>query len=207
VNVQVLVIAKAPVAGRVKTRLCPPCTPAEAARLAAASLADTLEAVSALGVRRTLVLDGSHPVPAGWRVVPQHGGDLGDRLAHAFADTAQPGWATLLVGMDTPQLTPDLLRNASTALEDGDAVLGPAADGGWWLLGLRDPRHAAALRDVAMSTPRTGEFTAEALRMRGLGIAAAPTLRDVDTATDALAVAGECPAGRFAAAVGEVLAG
>jgi rSAM/selenodomain-associated transferase 1 len=207
VNIQLLVIAKAPVPGRVKTRLCPPCTPAQAARIAAASLADTLQAVSSLGVRRTLVLEGSHPVPADWRVVPQRGGDLGDRLAHAFADTAEPGLATMLVGMDTPQLTSELLQKASTALAKGDAVLGPAADGGWWLLGLRDPRHAEALRGVPMSTSQTSDRTAEALRARGLGIAAAPVLRDVDTAMDALAVAQECPDGRFAAAVGEVLAG
>jgi glycosyltransferase A (GT-A) superfamily protein (DUF2064 family) len=105
-----LVLAKEPVAGRVKTRLCPPCTPAGAARIAAAALADTLAAVSGVeDVGRTLVLDGRHRVPAGWSVMPQRGGPLDVRLAAAFTDTRRPGVPSLLIGMDTPQVTSALL--------------------------------------------------------------------------------------------------
>ncbi|HEV2820151.1 MAG TPA: DUF2064 domain-containing protein, partial [Solirubrobacteraceae bacterium] len=97
------VIAKAPVAGRVKTRLCPPCTPQQAAALAAAALSDTLAAVAATPThRRVLVLEGERGdwVPEGFEVIPQRGDGLAERLADAFATIGEP---TLLVGMDTPQ--------------------------------------------------------------------------------------------------------
>jgi uncharacterized protein len=199
---QLLVIAKAPVAGRVKTRLCPPCTPQQAALIAAASLADTLATVSATpAVRRTLVLSGRYPLPPGWRGVPQRGDGLAHRLANGFADTALPRVGSLLVGMDTPQLTPALLAAVAGGLAGADAVLGPAGDGGWWALALRDPRHAEALRAVPMSTPQTARRTAAALRERGLRLRYGPALRDVDTAEDALAVAESCPPGAFTGAV------
>src|SRR5262249_34256601 len=137
---QLLLIAKAPVPGTVKTRLCPPCTPAQAARLAAAAIADTVATLDATpAARRTLVLSGRMPVPQGWRHVAQRGDGLGARLANAFAETAVPGSrsniASVLVGMDTPQLTAGLLGEAAALLADADAVLGPAEDGGWWGLG------------------------------------------------------------------------
>ena len=218
---QVLVLAKEPVAGRVKTRLCPPCTPTGAARIAAAALADTLAAVSGVDdVGRTLVLDGRHPVPTGWSVVPQHDGPLDARLAAAFADTRRPGVPSLLIGMDTPQTTSALLTRvlgtltcaASRPAPDGavgagvDAALGLAADGGWWALGLREPKHGAALLGVATSTATTGRDTLAALCARGLRVVLLPELRDVDTAADAHTVAGACPPGsRFARAVAELM--
>jgi rSAM/selenodomain-associated transferase 1 len=202
---QLLVLAKAPVPGRVKTRLCPPCTPEQAARVAAAALADTLAAGGALAVaRRTLVLDGGYRPPRGWLVVPQRGEGLGARLSHAFADTAVRGTASLLVGMDTPQVTVTMLDAAVAELSAGgvDAVLGPAHDGGWWALGLRRPHHAAVLRDVPMSRPDTGAATLAALRGLRLQVRHLPALSDVDTAADARAVAALCPPGsRFAVAV------
>jgi uncharacterized protein len=157
-SAHLLVIAKTPVPGRVKTRLCPPCTPDQAARIAAAALADTLDAVSATPAdRRTLVVEGSHAAPAGWDRVAQRGDGLGERLANAFSVASGP---CLLVGMDTPQLTPSLLGSVSAPLLDGaDAVLAPACDGGWWALALRDPAHARVLTDVPMSTSDTGALT------------------------------------------------
>jgi hypothetical protein len=211
VPVQLLVIAKAPVPGRVKTRLCPPCTPEEAAELAAAALADTLAAGTATPAPvavRTLVRSGWIRPPAGWRTAGQRGASFAERLAHAYQDTEQPGVASLLIGMDTPQLTPAKLRDASARLATPgvDAVLGPAEDGGWWALGLRQPRHGAVLAGVPMSTPGTGRDTLAALRSRGLRVALLPALRDVDTAEDATAVAGQCPQGsRFARAAASLL--
>jgi rSAM/selenodomain-associated transferase 1 len=201
---QVLVMAKAPVPGRVKTRLCPPCTPGQAARIAAAALADTLDAVSAAAAGdRILVVDGHHPAPPGWATLPQRGGPLGDRLANAFADTRASATATVLVGMDTPQLNAaGHLDEALRLLAGVDAVLGPADDGGWWALGLRDPGHAEVLRTIPTSTATTGRQTLTALRRRGLRVHLLPHLRDVDTVADALAVAAMCPAdSRFAGAV------
>jgi rSAM/selenodomain-associated transferase 1 len=199
---QLLVIAKAPVPGRVKTRLCPPCTPQQAADLAAASLADTLAAVTATPAgRRVLAVEGEHPAPAGWTAVNQRGDGLGQRLVNAFADSALPHVASVLVGMDTPQLTPALLIEATQALDTADAALGPADDGGWWLLALRDPAHAAVLAEVPMSTPDTGAATLAALHRLGLRVRQLAVLRDVDTAADAITVAAAHPHGRFAAAV------
>jgi rSAM/selenodomain-associated transferase 1 len=192
--VTLLVIAKAPVPGKVKTRLCPPCTPAQAAKIAAAALDDTLEAAGAVAdTSRTLVIDGTYPAPTGWKTVPQRGDGLANRLTQAFMDTRRPPRPTLLIGMDTPQVTTELLSAATILLGKADAVLGAAADGGWWALGLREPLQAAVLRDVPMSTDRTGALTLEALRTLGLRVAPLPVLRDVDTIADLAEVAALCP--------------
>jgi glycosyltransferase A (GT-A) superfamily protein (DUF2064 family) len=201
-NVQLLVIAKAPEPGRVKTRLCPPCTPEQAAEVAAAALADTLTCGEQTSfARRTIVLSGRYRAPRGWHVVPQRGTGLATRLANAFRDTALPGVGSLLIGMDTPQVTPVLLSTVAGGLADADAVLGPAEDGGWWVLALRQPEHADVLRSVPMSTSDTGARTVAALRGRGLRVGYAEVLRDVDTAADAHQVARQCGPGRFAATV------
>jgi rSAM/selenodomain-associated transferase 1 len=204
--VQVLVLAKAPVAGRVKTRLCPPLTPQEAAEVAAASLQDTLDAVRAADVaERVLVVDG--PLRAdGFAVRPQVAGGLDARLGAAFDEAAGRGLPALLVGMDTPQLTPALLEQAARALLHADAVLGLAPDGGWWALGLRAPT-GALLRGIPTSREDTGRQQLGRLREAGLAVAALPLLRDVDTASDARAVAALAPGGRFAAIVHVLLGG
>jgi len=193
-------MAKEPVPGRVKTRLVPPCTPRQAAALAEAALADTLHAVLAAPARRrVLVLDGEPGpwLPPGFDVVPQCGGSLDERLAAAFA--AVPGPA-LLIGMDTPQLTPALL---AVDWEAADAWFGPAADGGFWGLGLRRP-DGALVRGVPMSTADTGAVQQARLRAAGLRVAELPRLRDVDTAADAVAVARQAPQSRFAARAREL---
>jgi uncharacterized protein len=191
-TVQVLVLAKTPVPGKVKTRLCPPCTPEQAARVAAAALEDTMTAV--VSAYRCLVVEGDHPAPEGWDRRPQRGVTLGERLAHAFADTRIDGVPSLLIGMDTPQITAGILEAAAAELGRADAVLGLAEDGGWWALGLRDPSHAEVLRTIPTSTSDTGRLTLEALQDRGLRVAALPVLRDVDTYVDAREVAALCPA-------------
>jgi glycosyltransferase A (GT-A) superfamily protein (DUF2064 family) len=202
-----LVLAKSPVPGLVKTRLCPPCTPEQAAGVAAAALADTLATVGATpAAGRTLVVSGRHPAPPGWTRVGQRGDGLAERLVAAYADTARPGCASVLVGMDTPQVTVPLLVAAARALAGADAALGLAEDGGWWVLALRDPADAVALHGVPMSTSDTGRATLAALKARGLRVAPLPVLRDVDTAADAYAVAAACPpSSRFARAVARLV--
>ncbi|MFD6225333.1 DUF2064 domain-containing protein [Streptomyces sp. NPDC060232] len=192
-----LVIAKEPVPGRVKTRLTPPFTPDEAAALAEAALADTLEAAAATpAARHLLFLDGSPGpwLPPRFEVRPQSSGQLDARLAAAFTDCGGPA---LLIGMDTPQVTPDLLGPA-LGFDRYDAWFGPAADGGFWALGLADP-DPALLLGVPMSVPETGAVQYERLRAAGLRIGLLPVLRDVDTAADAGEVAAAPPHGRFAA--------
>ncbi|RVU22339.1 DUF2064 domain-containing protein [Streptomyces antnestii] len=195
-----LVIAKSPVPGQVKTRLTPPFTPGEAARLAEAALVDTLRAVLAAPARRrVLVLDGAPGawLPDGIEVVAQCGGGLDERLAAAFAGCAGPA---VLIGMDTPQVTPALLAPAlgADAWRDCDAWFGPADDGGFWALGLAEP-DPGLLRGVPMSTAHTGAVQRARLTAAGLRVRDLAALRDVDTADDAALVAAAAPDGRFAA--------
>ncbi len=198
-----LVIAKAPAPGRVKTRLTPPCTPHEAAALAAAALDDTLAAATDAQrpARRVLVLDGEPGgwVPDGFEVIPQRGDGLGERLAAAFADARGPAF---LVGMDTPQLTAELLDAGLEALSDHDSVFGAALDGGYWGLGLRRP-DPEVFRGVPMSHPRTGLLQRIRLAELGLSTAVLPPLLDVDTIEDARRVAAEAPGTRFAAVLAD----
>lgn len=193
-----LVIAKEPLPGRSKTRLTPPLSHSDGALLAEAALADTLASVASVPARRrVLVLEGSPGtwLPKGIQVVPQVGGGLDARLAGAFASTRGPA---LLVGMDTPQVTPALLQLAMRTLCDGtnDAVLGPAEDGGWWAIGLTHP-DPNVFRGVPMSTSET--YRAQIARLESLGLrwTKLPVLRDVDRIEDACAVAAESPGLRF----------
>jgi uncharacterized protein len=195
-----LVIAKQPVPGRVKTRLVPPCTHEQAAALAEAALTDTL--LTVLGVpsrRRVLVLDGKPGpwLPSGFDIVPQCGGPLDERLAGAFAAVRGPA---LLIGMDTPQITRGLL---TVDWQAADAVFGPAVDGGFWALGMREP-DPDLVRGVPMSTPETGAIQRARLVDAGLRVADLPPLRDVDAAADAVAVARQAPQSRFAAQAREL---
>lgn len=183
----VLVMAKAPVPGRVKTRLCPPCTPEEAAALAEAALADTLDAVAACGAdRRIVALDGAPGLwlPPGFDVVPQADGSLDRRLAAAWASAGGPG---LQIGMDTPQVTAELIDDALASLDSSPAALGHSVDGGWWAIALRGP-DARVFLDVPMSTDRTGAMQEARLRRLGLDVAALPALVDLDTVADLPAV-------------------
>jgi rSAM/selenodomain-associated transferase 1 len=201
-----MVIAKAPEPGRVKTRLCPPCTPGQAATLAAAALEDTFAAAAAVrDVRRVLVLSGpAGPwIPPGFEVVPQRGGGLDERLASAFSDVLDGvSGPALLVGMDTPQLTAALLDTAFDALSAPGigAVLGPALDGGWWGVGLRRPEPMAFL-GVPMSTSVTCREQRRRLRALGLRVADLPALVDVDDIGTATEVARLAPLTCFAAAL------
>jgi glycosyltransferase A (GT-A) superfamily protein (DUF2064 family) len=197
----IVVVAKAPVPGRSKTRLCPPCTPEEAAGLAHAALVDTLDAVSRTSAsRRILALDGAPgPWSRNFEVLPQRGDGLDERLAAATTDV---GEACLIVGMDTPQVTSPQLDVALGRLSEPgvDAVLGPAEDGGWWAAGLRRPDLRAFL-GVPMSLPSTGAAQRARLNSLGLRVADLPPARDVDRFDDALAVAALAPGTHFATAV------
>jgi glycosyltransferase A (GT-A) superfamily protein (DUF2064 family) len=213
---QLLMITKAPVPGRSKTRLSPPCTAEQAAAIAGASVGDSLDVLRATPVRRRVVaLDGD---PGGLDlsgcvVVPQVEGGLGTRLARAFADAMEaPGGdlPTLLIGMDTPQVTSALLTaclDRLVAAGPGTAVLGTAPDGGWWALGVHSSHAAQVLPRVPMSREDTAVLTRAALEEAGLTVLDLPSLTDIDHFPDALSVAAECPAGsRTRRVVGAVAA-
>lgn len=206
-----LVVAKAPVPGEVKTRLGVDVGDEAAARLAGAALLDTLDAMEAVfdGGHRHVALTGDlsraadgHEIERrlrAWVVHEQRGDGLGERLARAHADVGATGpGGVVQVGMDTPQVVPRQLAEVVAGLEDHTAVLGPAEDGGWWVLALADPSFARVLPGVPMSTDRTCVATEAALVGEGLRVAHAAVLCDVDTVAEAEAVATDAPRTRFA---------
>ncbi|TFD82647.1 TIGR04282 family arsenosugar biosynthesis glycosyltransferase [Cryobacterium fucosi] len=200
-----VVIAKECLPGRVKTRLHPPLSLAQAAELAAASLDDTLRAVSALpATRRILAFDGvaTPSAAAGFEILPQVDGGLDERLAAIFDHCDEP---TVLIGMDTPQVSTALLEPVFTGwTDDIDAWFGFADDGGFWALALAEP-DGDLIRGIPMSRDDTGARQLDRLRAAGLHVAFLPTLTDVDTIDDAHTVAGVAPDGTFAAALAAML--
>jgi hypothetical protein len=209
--VTLLVVAKAPEPGRAKTRLAATVGDRVAADIAAAALLDTLDAVAAApAASRVVALTGDLDAAAAaaqirqrlesFTVIEQRGDDFADRLANAHLDAAA-GFPVLQIGMDTPQVTADLLAGCARSLLGAPAVLGPAVDGGWWVLGVQDPAMAECLRAVPMSQPDTGELTWKALHDNGIDVIVVDRLADFDIADDVAAVREACgPASRFARA-------
>jgi glycosyltransferase A (GT-A) superfamily protein (DUF2064 family) len=208
VPVTLLVVAKAPVPGRAKTRLAATVGEQVAAEIAAAALLDTLDAVAAAAVAaRVVAFTGELGAAAdgaeirrrlmSFTVIPQRGNDFANRLANAHADAAD-GYPVLQIGMDTPQVTAELLVDCGQRLRKAPAVLGFARDGGWWALGVRSPESAECLRDVPMSQPDTGMRTLKALNSNGIEVSLLEELTDFDVVDDVAAVRENCrPASRF----------
>jgi glycosyltransferase A (GT-A) superfamily protein (DUF2064 family) len=206
----VLVMAKAPVAGQVKTRLGASVGDDVAAELAAACILDTLDACEQVFADRHVALAGDLADAARheelaerltrWTVHPQRGDGFAQRLAHAHLDVARAAGAPVVqIGMDTPHVrVADLADVAARTGAGNDAVLGPADDGGWWVLAVTDPRFTAGLAGVVMSTARTHDDTLAALEAAGARVEGAATIRDVDTLEDADLAAAAAPGTRFA---------
>jgi glycosyltransferase A (GT-A) superfamily protein (DUF2064 family) len=208
IPVAVLVVAKAPVPGLAKTRLAATVGDAAAADFAAAALLDTLDAVADAPVAaRIVALTGDLAAAsrrielearlACFTVIGQRGTSFADRLANAHADasSAAGGLPVLQIGMDTPQVTAGLLADCAATLCTADAVLGMACDGGWWVLGVTDPKTAECLRTVPMSQPDTGAVTLRALGDTGVDVRLVSELADVDTFDDIDVVGRACPPG------------
>jgi rSAM/selenodomain-associated transferase 1 len=181
-----VVVGKAPEPGRAKTRLVPPLSEIEAAEVAWAFLQDTCAMALGLGWEQVSVV---HPpwsverlstLPV--RLVPQRGQGLGDALAAAFDEHAQFE-QTVLIGSDTPDLPMELVEQASQALAGSDVVIGPAADGGYYLLGMHRP-HPGLFEAIAWSTARVYAQTLARAEALGLRTAVLPTWADVDTPDD-----------------------
>ncbi|HKH52971.1 MAG TPA: DUF2064 domain-containing protein [Mycobacterium sp.] len=211
IPVVVLVVVKAPVPGRAKTRLAASVGDQAAADIAAAALLDTLDAVAAAPVRAGIValtgdLDDASAGEeirarlADFTVVAQRGANFAERLANAHVDAAEAsgGLPVLQIGMDTPQVTDELIAECARELLAADAVLGLARDGGWWVLGVTEATMADCLRAIPMSRPDTGAVTLAALGDTGVDVSLVPTLADVDTVDDVDAVRRQCaPESRF----------
>ncbi|HET6732185.1 TIGR04282 family arsenosugar biosynthesis glycosyltransferase [Mycobacterium sp.] len=211
IPVIVLVVAKAPVPGHAKTRLAARVGNQAAADIAAAALLDTLDAVAAAPVEaRVVALTGELDEASGgdeirtsladFTVIEQRGAGFAERLANAHVDAAAAfvGLPVLQIGMDTPQVTDELIAECARELLAADAVLGPARDGGWWVLGVADAAMADCLRSVPMSRSDTGVATLAALHDTGVDVSLVPALADVDTVDDIDAVRRACaPGSRF----------
>ena len=202
--VQIVVMAKRPVAGQVKTRLIPRFGADGAAALAEAALRDTLDAITAgRWARQVLALDGDPDglIPGDFDHLPQRGDGLDERIASACDDAYRAAPVPVLViGADTPQVTPAMLADAAASLitPGTDAVLGLATDGGYWLLGLRRPEQAL-IAGVPMSQPTTGAHQLTRLREAGHTVQLLPALTDADRPADVDRIAKLAPHTRFAA--------
>jgi rSAM/selenodomain-associated transferase 1 len=207
----VLVVAKAPVPGLAKTRLAVALGEWAAADIAAAALLDTLDAVCAAPVTHRVVAitgdleqacraDEIRERLAAFTVIKQRGEGFGDRLANAHADAAATGHQPVLqIGMDTPQVRPELLATCARQLRTVPALLGMARDGGWWVLGVADVASPECLRNVPMSRADTGAVTLAALEHTGISVSLVQELHDVDTVDDIPPVRAACPvSSRFA---------
>jgi glycosyltransferase A (GT-A) superfamily protein (DUF2064 family) len=206
IPVTVLVVAKAPVPGLAKTRLAATLGKQTAADIAAAALLDTLDAVYATPVTHRVVAmtgDLAQACRAGeirnrlaaFTVIDQRGDGFADRLANAHADAAATGHQPVLqIGMDTPQVSAELLADCAQRLMTVPALLGMAYDGGWWVLGVADAATADCVRDVPMSHADTGVATRAALEHAGISVKLVEELHDVDTVDDIPPVRAVCPA-------------
>ncbi|MBC7590018.1 MAG: DUF2064 domain-containing protein [Salinibacterium sp.] len=195
-----VLIAKEPLPGKAKTRLHPPLSLEQAAHLAAAAIDDTLAALQSLpATRRILLFEGNRLPPRSehYDVTGQTTGTLDMRLGAIFDECDEP---MLLIGMDTPQLTADDLAPAFAGWPENsetDAWFGPAADGGFWALGMREPR-GDLIRGIEMSMDDTGVNQLARLEDAGLKVGMLATLTDVDTIDSAREVADIAPETLFA---------
>jgi hypothetical protein len=186
-------MAKAPQAGEVKTRLCPPLSPADAAELYRRLLLDKIEQVATLKAARLAIaytpaearafFEGVAP---GFVLVQQRGADLGDRLANSLGDLLDEGHhGALAIDSDTPTLPVDFLQRAVdlVAAPETDVVLGPAEDGGYYLIGLRAV-HRELFQAMAWSTSAVLAETVRRADAKGLRVVCLPPWYDIDTPAD-----------------------
>lgn len=189
----VTIMAKAPRAGEVKTRLCPPFTTTEAAELYRCFLLDKIEQVRGLTAASPAVaytpLEGKtyfEESAPGFLLIAQQGADLGARLAHSFDELFGRGYAgAMAIDSDTPTLPTRFLEQALdlVATPTIDLVLGPSDDGGYYLIGLRK-LYRELFEEMAWSTAQVMPETIRRAEAKGLKVACLPTWFDVDTADD-----------------------
>jgi uncharacterized protein len=209
-----VIFAKAPVPGQVKTRLCPPLTPDEAATLQGTLVLDVVE--KSRSVERQMarylacspsqehpffkVMEGRH----GLRLLDQQGDDLGARMAGVFAELFQAGYQpVVMVGTDVPAMPSGVLLEARDALARHDVVLGPAEDGGYFLIGLKKPAPEL-FKDIPWSTGEVRALTLKKAAALGLTVAELAANRDLDRVEDLTALAQMVPAAKAKAQAGPI---
>jgi rSAM/selenodomain-associated transferase 1 len=186
-----IVVAKRPAPGQTKTRLTPPLTPEAASALYESFLCDTLDLMRCVrGVRRIIAYlphdasDYFQCLAPDFELMPQCGADLGARLDHALTHCLSNGCRrAVIMDSDSPTLPAEYLAQAFAEMEAADGVLGPCEDGGYYLIGLRQPAPRL-LREVPMSTPTVARDTLALAAAEGLYLAQLPAWYDVDTAAE-----------------------
>ena len=182
-----IIFAKSPETGNVKTRLAGRLDDAERLKLYASMLDGTIEKLRTISKADTLVCyDGDEKYFAkfGLRTFPQSEGDLGERMHLAMKGLFEEGYLkVVLVGVDIPGLTPRIVLNAFNLLSDSDAVFGPATDGGYYLVGLKSPNKKIFV-DIEWSTNTTLKQTLAKAKEAGLKISITDILSDVDRPED-----------------------
>ena len=179
-----IVVCKAPQLGRVKTRLAAEIGDERALTVYRELLRITLTAVASPAWDVVIVLDGdaSCMPPHPYRCIPQRGNDLGERIVHAMHDVGVYD-RYAVIGSDTPTMTTQHIANAFAALDTHHVVIGPALDGGYWLIGMREP-HAHLFADIPWSTDRVLTRTRERCEEHARTIALLETLSDIDVRED-----------------------
>ena len=186
-----LVVAKQPAPGQAKTRLCPPLTAGQSASLYECFLLDTLDLMRAVEhVERVIchLTEDSRSyfqqIAPDMQLRRQHGNSLGERLDHLLTESLAAGSdGAVVMDSDSPTLPPDYLAQAFSLLTDVDVVIGPTHDGGYYLIGMKQPQPPL-LREVEMSTPHVLDETLRRARAVGLTVGQLPRWYDVDTADD-----------------------
>lgn len=199
-----IIVAKAPIAGQVKTRLSAGVGAERAVELYRCFLEDTIELAGQIARCRTAFsfwppAAGPHfaALCPGALLLPQAGAGFGERLLSAFTQAAAEGYDEMvLIASDNPGLPAAAVERAFAALADAPAVLGPAEDGGYYLIGMREPQPALLLGDIAWSTERVAAQTYAAAAAAGIELATAPTWYDIDTAADLRRLHADLRAGR-----------
>jgi uncharacterized protein len=204
-RIALCIMAKAPEAGRVKTRLCPPLSPADAAALYRCFLLDKIaQAREVAGAEPVLAYAPAEAAAVfealapGFTLLPQRGADLTARLTAVCAELFRRGCdAAIMIDSDTPTLpTERLERAAAVMMKEGgcDLVLGPSEDGGYYLIGLSRP-HPELFEGIPWSTPTVLEETLRRARALGLSAVTLPAWYDVDTAADLVRLQADLAAG------------
>lgn len=186
-----LVVAKHPTAGQTKTRLTPPLSPEQAAQLYESFLRDTLDLMRRVKDAQCIIAylpegeeDYFRTLAPDFELIPQRGGDLGERLDNSLTHCLANGFQrAVIVDSDSPTLPGEYLSRAFALLSSADVVLGPCEDGGYYLIGLRRPAPRL-LRDVKMSTPTVTRDTIALAHEAGLTVARLPTWYDIDTVSE-----------------------
>ncbi len=201
---QLGIFVRSPVTGRVKTRLSPPLTPEAARHLYLSFLQDIAGRIRRSKFAPVVFLDGDRTpeidavFPPGWRVEAQSGKTLGDRLTAAFGHLlAAPGDRAVIIGSDSPDLPIRTIRRAFQKLKHRDVVLGPAADGGYTLVGLRAPAPAL-FEGISWGEPTVFDETVRAAAQAGLAVSLVPMWYDVDDAASLRLLQAMCHARKIA---------